>query len=734
MASFFEAQLDFIIFFYGMAFILLGVVSFAIARGPLVKASGLPFLGMFGLIHGAGEWLDLAALMIGDTQHFAIARAVVMAVSFGLLMEFARLEGLRAGLKLPGRWIYVILYGAVAFAGFFGGLAIAEATSRYFIGFVGAIGSGAVVLMRAERGSPLTRKLIIAFASAMVLYAIVAGLIVAPAPFWPANVVNVHSFFQSTGLPIQLVRGLTASLLTLLLWAIWGRLLVVNVGSDRYTAHLRRQTSGTVIAMLVILAGGWLLTDHLGVIYRHNIQHEARGDVDLLGGRIAGETAVVEAMVKLLANSPLIRSMVTTGRAADEQHAREVLQRDIDASGATSGAIFDHVGRLRVAPERSEPATDGGPYDREVLLLAVLEGRPGYRFTVNSSGAPQFDVSYPVRGADGTVAGAAVLTKSLSELEASLRNFDTAFYFLNDRGEVMLTNRPERRGQRLWATEPVQRASMPLFASPGQPLLAQEVTDSQWTRFNGQRGYVLRRPVIHGDWSLVVTLPLGGFFASRFLGIVITLQFSIMALLYFFGREYGLRDNVRMEQRVELQELAAGLEMQASTDPLTGLFNRWKFNDGLAAEIERFHRQHVPFSLVMYDIDRFKEVNDIYGHQTGDRVLVRASSIVSHALRQNDLLARWGGEEFVVLLVGDGGDAAAMVAEKLRTLIADTAFDAVGHITCSFGVAECMTGDTPDRLIARADNALYRAKLNGRNRVELAAPPMVDAPSLMPVG
>jgi diguanylate cyclase (GGDEF)-like protein len=453
-----------------------------------------------------------------------------------------------------------------------------------------------------------------------------------------------------------------------------------------------------------------------------------------LGGRIAGETAAVEAMVKALGSSPVIRSVLTTGRAADEQQAREVLQLDIDASGAASGAIFDHVGRLRVAPERSEPASDGGPYDREVLLLAALEGRPGYRFTVNSSGARQFDVSYPVRGADGAVAGVAVLTKSLSELEASLKNFDTAFYFLNDRGEVTLTNRPERRGQVLWSVQTPPRASRPLFALPDQPLLAKEVIESQWTRFDGQRGYVLRRPVAHSDWSVVVTIPLVGFFASRFLGIVITLQFAVMALLYFFGREYGLRDNIRMEQRIELQELAAGLKVQASTDPLTGLFNRWKFNDGLADEIERFHRQHVPFSLVMYDIDRFKEVNDIHGHQTGDRVLVRCSSIVSHALRQNDLLARWGGEEFIVLLVGDGGDAAAMVAEKLRTLIARTEFDAVGHITCSFGVAECMVGDTPDRMIARADDALYRAKMNGRDRVELAPPPMVDSPSLVLVG
>ena len=234
MASFFEAQLDFIYFFYGMAFILLGAVSFAIARGSLVKVSGLPFLGMFGFLHGTGEWLDLAALMIGDTQHFAIGRAIGMAVSFGFLMEFARHEGLRAGLKLPGRWIYAVLFGAVAFAGYLGGLSIAEATARYSIGFVGALGAGVIMLlqMRAENYSLLTRKLITAFASTLIIYAIAAGLIVAPAPFWPANVVNARGFVELTGVPIQLVRGVIASVLTLSLLAIWGRLLIITVGSN----------------------------------------------------------------------------------------------------------------------------------------------------------------------------------------------------------------------------------------------------------------------------------------------------------------------------------------------------------------------------------------------------------------------------------------------------------------------------------------------------------------------
>jgi diguanylate cyclase (GGDEF)-like protein len=211
-------------------------------------------------------------------------------------------------------------------------------------------------------------------------------------------------------------------------------------------------------------------------------------------------------------------------------------------------------------------------------------------------------------------------------------------------------------------------------------------------------------------------------FASRFLGIIITLQFAITALFYFFGREHGIRDSVQLEKRLALQNEAERLKIRATTDRLTGLFNRAKFDEQLLSEIARAQRYNTPLSLVLYDIDHFKEVNDAYGHQMGDHVLVGLSEIVASGLREVDFLARWGGEEFVVLLPGCSREMAGQAAEKLRAAIARTTFDPVGSITSSFGVAEFNDGETAESLIARADNALYRAKMNGRNRVELDLP------------
>lgn len=130
-----------------------------------------------------------------------------------------------------------------------------------------------------------------------------------------------------------------------------------------------------------------------------------------------------------------------------------------------------------------------------------------------------------------------------------------------------------------------------------------------------------------------------------------------------------------------------------------------------------------PLSLVLYDVDHFKQVNDIHGHQAGDDVLVQLSQVVSDGIRKSDLLARWGGEEFVILTPGSSGPKTYQAALKLSQSIAQATFADVGRVTCSFGVAEHVEGDTAESLMARADGALYLAKINGRNRVEIATLP-----------
>ena len=192
-----------------------------------------------------------------------------------------------------------------------------------------------------------------------------------------------------------------------------------------------------------------------------------------------------------------------------------------------------------------------------------------------------------------------------------------------------------------------------------------------------------------------------------------------------------MHDNVQLEKRFELEELARSLDQRAATDPLTGLFNRRKFDRSLATEIGRAERYNTQLSLMLFDIDHFKKVNDTFGHQVGDNVLVELSRYVAGHIRNSDVLARWGGEEFVILSPGNSGPMACLFAGNLLAGIRKIQFAEAGSVTCSFGVAHYQDGDTAETLLARADDALYRAKSNGRNRIELAEQLQAGVPPQM---
>lgn len=180
----------------------------------------------------------------------------------------------------------------------------------------------------------------------------------------------------------------------------------------------------------------------------------------------------------------------------------------------------------------------------------------------------------------------------------------------------------------------------------------------------------------------------------------------------------GIARDITARKQAEQQ-----LELLVITDPLTGASNRRRFDGALHAEIARSRRYGMPLSLVMFDIDYFKRVNDSLGHPVGDRVLVQLAELVSGNIRETDLFARLGGEEFAVLAPNCDAACAQQFAEKLRRAVEGHAFPDIERLTCSFGVAEFRATDGQDALVKRADEALYRAKGEGRNRVVVAEAP-----------
>jgi diguanylate cyclase (GGDEF)-like protein len=217
------------------------------------------------------------------------------------------------------------------------------------------------------------------------------------------------------------------------------------------------------------------------------------------------------------------------------------------------------------------------------------------------------------------------------------------------------------------------------------------------------------------------------------------LQFPLTAGQTTFGTLTLVGRSFDTDQRMTANSLASHaaialenarlhriVERQALIDGLTGIANRRHCEDALGSEISRAERLGTPLTVVLADLDDFKVANDRHGHALGDEVLREFATVLKRTVRDSDVAGRWGGEEFLLLLPGADVQGGANLAERVRLAFAERAFfgpdGAPVAFTCSFGVAQHKTGRTPQELVAAADRALYRAKRDGKDRVETESP------------
>jgi PAS domain S-box/diguanylate cyclase (GGDEF) domain len=244
----------------------------------------------------------------------------------------------------------------------------------------------------------------------------------------------------------------------------------------------------------------------------------------------------------------------------------------------------------------------------------------------------------------------------------------------------------------------------------------------------------LDKPAFRRALKSVLSFGNFSFFSQKVHGHLISLPSTASRLLLM--EQHCVMGPVREEGRVvgaylvieDVTEQVATerrLMELAMKDVLTSAYNRRFFDRRLAEELERFKRHGQGLSLVMIDIDFFKKVNDKYGHQFGDEALRRMAATCAATIRVSDLVARYGGEEFCVLLPDTDLDEGFALAQRLGRAVAEYEIryqELSAHITISAGVASSREGDGPDDILRRADEALYKAKANGRNRVERSEP------------
>lgn len=208
---------------------------------------------------------------------------------------------------------------------------------------------------------------------------------------------------------------------------------------------------------------------------------------------------------------------------------------------------------------------------------------------------------------------------------------------------------------------------------------------------------------IISKWALQVGVLPDGFMTAIFGGFISL--FIIFLILYVAILKKQVKE--RTKKLLKLSQ----------TDNLTKCHNRQKIDEIFLSEINRFNRYDTIFSVIMLDIDKFKDVNDTYGHQSGDSVLVELTALIKNQIRESDSLGRWGGEEFLIICAQTNIDEAMKLAEKLRKKIENFEFNVVGTCTASFGVSQIHKDDEIKDIFQRIDEALYISKENGRNQI-----------------
>ena len=451
--------------------------------------------------------------------------------------------------------------------------------------------------------------------------------------------------------------------------------------------------------------------------------------------------------------------------------ALEALHREEESRGAL-GNIHDYLSLIRdqygiytafeLFDEGGEPILQDPAVGHSWQLPAnwrqQLERQKGFTGEFSRKGeTPRLLLGVPVTSREGLLQGllaASVESSALATLFTSPRAGKekpvSTLLLVNRQGRVLFeSGRPGLSREALPRADELFRSAGELMEYP-----------------SGQGGPVLAmlKPVQGHPWGIVVEMDRKALFANleSVRNSAILLVLGMAAVIGFFawllarGILNPLRELTQAAQRVaegdfdvsvqvrrsdelgfatvvfndmvmQLRQSRERLELLTTTDSLTGLLNRKGITEGFSTFLVRYRRHQRPFSVIMLDIDHFKAINDRHGHLAGDLVLKEVSRVLLKEMREVDLVGRYGGEEFLMLLDETRAETAFVVAERIRNALAAAAVSHDGvliRVTASFGVAEISSGsESMDELMERADKAMYLAKQQGRNRTVLAGQP-----------
>lgn len=413
----------------------------------------------------------------------------------------------------------------------------------------------------------------------------------------------------------------------------------------------------------------------------------------------------------LMASDTFVRDWILSGEQDSAQIVRYLNEVKREYGAVSSFLVSNKTGNYYYSKGVLKTVSESEP--RDLWFYRVRDMKDPYEMNLDvdfaNHDAVTIFINYRVLDYDGNFIGATGVGLTLESLARVIddiqQRFNRRVYFVNEAGEIIVSAK----------TGELHKGS--IHELPGIAAIATSILNknSQPTNLEYDAGSGLimlsSRYIPEFNWYLVVEQTEAEEVARVRQVLVGNLAVSsIVTALVLLLCLYSVN---RFQRR---------LENVAATDSLTGLLNRQAFELMFEQAVHEAHRAKTPLSMILLDIDHFKSINDSHGHLAGDRVIMRVARMLENSLRNGDVLCRWGGEEFLILLKQTSLISAQAVAEKLRDAMAAEQLQ-LGHrtlrITGSFGVAQFGGVETLVHFFARVDRALYLAKAAGRNRVEV---------------
>lgn len=409
----------------------------------------------------------------------------------------------------------------------------------------------------------------------------------------------------------------------------------------------------------------------------------------------------------LMAHDTFVRDWLIRGEPGQDNIVRYLNEVKQKYGTITSFLISEKTRRYYYAEGLLKNVKEEEPRDAWYFRVRAMQAPYETNVDIDMANhdAVTIFINYRVLDYDGNFLGTTGVGLTLDTMSDRMDRYEKRFnrriYFTNSQGKIMLSSRTMRLGRRFLH-------DIPGINVIARDILQRNVTPSQLA-YDSENGRVLvnARFIPELGWHLVVEQ-----------GEAEELQPVQRVLLINLAAALGVTLLVLMVAWLAVRRYQQKLERMATHDALTGCLNRQAFEIVFKSFIRESLRSRKPLSAILFDIDHFKAINDSEGHLVGDAVLRELAGLVQKRLRSSDVVARWGGEEFMVLLNDCHADKAHELAEALRKAVSGHTFPSAAGVSLSLAVAEYDNGEDGALFFSRLDDALYAAKAGGRNRVE----------------